>query len=152
MRTCIRRGALGVGAGLAVIAAGCGGEDTASRDVAAANVREEVREAYETASELTAAEIERFRAAMDEKLDDLEREIAAARERASDLADRARQSAEVQLAALEDRRAELREDLEALKADTREAWERTQRRFRWAVEELESGLEQASEGLGRDAV
>jgi hypothetical protein len=145
-----RTKALALALGVTLVAPlGCGGEREASTpDVAASGVEEEMaetaeeaREAMEAAGEYTDAEREAFLSDARDRLDEIEREIASLRERATgEGGDALSETAD----ALERAQQQATARLEALREASADQWEGLRDDVEQRIDDLERRYEEAA--------
>jgi hypothetical protein len=132
---------------VALTAACCGDYEESAADL----VRE-TKEAAQAAGDFIADQIDTYRGAMTEKLDELGPRVEALNQRAVGMSAQARANWKVQVANLESRRAELALRLEEIQGSSGEAWKDIKEGLDKAWDELELAFEKAATRFDKEAV
>ena len=131
--------------GLATIA-GCEQKPSgeAPRAVTSEDVRREAGETLDTAAEFSQQTKEEFQTRLEARLETLDGEITALREKGRDLKDEAKADWDRKLADLEAKRDAARAKLAEVKQSSAEAWKEVQQGAQSAWDDLEQAFQDAS--------
>ena len=128
----------------------CGSnEPDDERDVSASTVREETREAYESAKAYAGERFETLERRAEESLERVDTELDEARSTLSGISDEARSEVQDAIDRAEQARVELASELRSARTAGKERWETSQQRLSAALDEIveaEREISQAIEG------
>jgi hypothetical protein len=125
---------------------GCGEKEQSQREsegTSGKDVKEEVKEAYDTTKDYTQEQIQVFREQTENKLAEYKDKIDQLEAKTEDLSEDAKTKAEQQLAALRRKRDEVTEKLKALSSSGKDAWGQVKSGIDAAMDELGNAYEKA---------
>jgi hypothetical protein len=124
--------------------------DDSTPATTADKMNKEVKEAADAVAEYTDEKKEELVKKFDEKLTDLDAEIAKLEVKAEDAKEESKEKLDAALVDLREKRKAAAEKLEKLKASSADAWEETKTGFQKAWNDLESSYKDAAEHFDGD--
>lgn len=124
-------------AGFLMIGVGCGDSESTTPQVSGEDVKQEMKEATETAAAYTEQEMQAFGGEVEARLQTMDQKMDALQSKIGELQGEARQALEQQMQNLQAQRRSVAEDLEELKTSSAAAWK-----------DLRAGLQSSLERLG----
>lgn len=128
-----RIGAIG---GALALSLGCGGDSEQPRDVSATAVKEDAREAVETAADYAATQRRELAERAQRTVDDVERELSEARRELAELPAESREQLERAIDRAERARETLGNEIDELQRSSANGWQTLQKRVSSALDEM----------------
>ena len=135
---------------LAVSTCGQKEDAKAKPDVTSQNVKQETREALETASTYAQAQIQEYQKQLKARLEQFDRKLDKLQARAETIKAESKTKLNETVAALRQKQQTVREKLQALQSASGKAWEDAKAGMTAAMEDLEKAYEQAVSRFGAE--